>query len=62
MKDDSIPFGLSPGEIVLDAVKEYKYPVCFGFPAGHIDRNLALILGREAELEISVNNCILTFR
>lgn len=61
MKDDAIPFGLSPEEIILDAVKEYKFPVCFGFPAGHIDRNLALMLGREVKLLVSTDNCCLEF-
>jgi muramoyltetrapeptide carboxypeptidase len=61
MKDNKIPFGKTAEEIILDAVKEYKYPVCFGFPAGHIDKNLALILGRKAELEISVEKVWLKY-
>ncbi len=61
MKDDAVPFGLTPQEIVLDAVKEYKYPVCFGFPAGHIERNLALYLGKEVKLEVNSTNCSLEF-
>ena len=52
MKDNAIPFGKTAEEIILDAVKEYNYPVCFNFPAGHIDRNLALFLGRKAKLKI----------
>lgn len=50
MKDNQIPFGKNAEEIILDAVKEYKYPVCFNFPAGHIDKNLALVLGRTVRL------------
>lgn len=61
MRDDPIPFGMSPEEIVFDAVKEYKYPVCFGFPAGHMDRNLALYLGKEAILEITATESTLTY-
>ncbi len=61
MKDDPIPFGMSAEEIVWDAVKEYKYPVCFGFPAGHMDRNLALYLGKEATLEITATESTLTY-
>ena len=45
MKDNSIPFGKTAEEIILDTVKEYDYPVCFGFPAGHISPNLPLIFG-----------------
>lgn len=56
MNDNVIPFGKTAEEIILNAVAEYNYPVCFGFPAGHIDDNRALILGREVEL--SVNSSI----
>jgi muramoyltetrapeptide carboxypeptidase len=53
MKDNMIPFGKFPEDIILDAVKEYDYPVCFDFPAGHIDRNLAIYFGREVELNVT---------
>lgn len=53
MKDNAIPFGKTAEEIILDAVKEYNYPVCFRFPAGHVDKNFALYLGRTVKLEIS---------
>lgn len=61
MKYDPIPFGMSPEEIVWDAVKGYDYPVAFGFPAGHMDRNLALYLGKEAKLTISASKCSLEY-
>lgn len=53
MKDNAVPFGKTAEEIILDAVKEYNYPVCFHFPAGHVDKNLALYLGRKAKLEVA---------
>lgn len=53
MKDNAIPFGKLPEEIILDAVKDYNYPVCFDFPAGHIDKNLAMYFGREVELTVN---------
>ena len=52
MKDNTIPFGKTAEEIILDAVKEYNYPVCFGFPAGHGIKNYPLYLGREVELSV----------
>jgi muramoyltetrapeptide carboxypeptidase len=52
MKDNTIPFGKSAEEIILDAVKEYNYPVCFNFPAGHIDKNMAIYFGRNAKLKV----------
>jgi muramoyltetrapeptide carboxypeptidase len=53
VRDNKIPFGKTAEQIVSDIVKKYKFPVCFGFPAGHVDDNRALILGRPAELIIS---------
>ena len=53
MKDNIIPFGKTTEEIILDAVKDYNYPVCFHFPAGHIDRNLALYFGKKIKLEVN---------
>jgi muramoyltetrapeptide carboxypeptidase len=52
MKDNKIPFGKNAEEIILDAVKEFDYPICFHFPAGHVDTNLALYLGRTVRLEV----------
>lgn len=39
-------------EIILDAVGSYDYPVCFNFPAGHVDYNLAFALGMEVQLNV----------
>ncbi len=52
MKDNTIPFGKTAEEIILDAVKEFDYPLCFNFPAGHIDNNCAIYLGRKVELQV----------
>ena len=56
MKDNSISFGKSAEEIIMEAVEEYAYPVCFNFPAGHIDENMAFYLGRRARLQVEPNN------
>ena len=45
MHDNSIPFGMTAKEIIYEKVKEYGYPVIWDYPAGHIDNNLALVLG-----------------
>jgi len=52
MKDNTVPFGKTAEEIIADAVKEYNYPVCFGFPAGHGQKNYPLFLGRTAKLTV----------
>jgi muramoyltetrapeptide carboxypeptidase len=53
LKDNDIPFGQTVPEIIMEAVKEYNYPVCFDFPAGHIPDNCSLVLGKK--LNSSVN-------
>lgn len=55
IKDTDRPFGQSLYEIILDKVKEYNIPVCFNFPAGHIDNNYALCLGKSYEFEVNRN-------
>jgi muramoyltetrapeptide carboxypeptidase len=52
MKDNTIPFGKTAEEIITDALKDYNYPVCFGFPAGHSDKNYPLYLGRNIALSV----------
>jgi muramoyltetrapeptide carboxypeptidase len=47
MHDNSIPFGKNAKEIILDIVSEYD------FPAGHLNDNKALVLGRNVKLEIN---------
>ena len=48
-------------EIVLTAVNEYNYPVCFNFPAGHVDYNLPIILGEKVSLNVSKKGVELIF-
>tara|TARA_B100000287_G_scaffold413196_1_gene444453 strand:- start:237 stop:1127 length:891 start_codon:yes stop_codon:yes gene_type:complete len=60
IQDNDIPFGKSAEEIILDHVKEYKIPACFGFPSGHIDDNRCIKFGIESVLEINKNQVILS--
>lgn len=49
-------------EIILNAVKEYDFPVCFDFPAGHVDYNLPLIMGANAEMMVATLGVELNFK
>jgi muramoyltetrapeptide carboxypeptidase len=55
VKDNDIPFGQTVPEIIMEVVKEYDYPVCFDFPAGHIPDNCSLILGKKINLKVDSN-------
>lgn len=48
-------------EIILNAVEDYDFPVCFGFPSGHEDTNYPLILGREIKLIVTDEKTIVDF-
>lgn len=62
MRDNAIAFGKTAEEIITDAVKDYDYPVCFNFPAGHIEGNFALYLGINAELNVDSEQAHLTYK
>ncbi|MCF6342166.1 MAG: LD-carboxypeptidase [Bacteroidales bacterium] len=51
LNDNTIPFGKTAEEIILETVKEFDYPVFFGFPAGHLADNRALTMGGELSIE-----------
>ena len=59
MHDNTSPFGQSAEEIIANAVKEFNFPVCFNFPAGHSKDNRALIFGAETELIVTKDNVVL---
>ena len=51
-KDTERPFGQTSYEIIRDVVKEYDYPVCYGFPVSHGKENYALKIGVGYKLEV----------
>lgn len=61
MKDNTIPFGKTAKEIIMEAVSTYDYPVCFDFPAGHVKDNRALIMGRTVSFLVHNNKVQLEF-
>lgn len=61
LEDTDIPFGKSVEELILAHFDYRKIPICFDFPAGHIDDNQALLLGAKVELEVSDRQCLLSY-
>ena len=52
IKEDDPYFGYDAYEIIEEVVKKYDFPVCYGFPAGHIKDNCALVFGHDVELNL----------
>ena len=51
MNDNMIPFGKDAYQIIREQMQGTNVPVIFGFPAGHLEPNLSLILGREIRIK-----------
>ena len=49
-QDNDVPFGKTANEIIQEAVADYDFPVCYGFPVGHEVNNWAMPCGREMSL------------
>ncbi len=60
-KNPDDPFGKTAERIIADALGDTTYPVCFGFPAGHIDDNRALVFGKKAKLSVTASGATLSF-
>jgi muramoyltetrapeptide carboxypeptidase len=58
-KDTERPFGQNVYEIIRDIVKEYDYPVCFGFPVSHEKENYALKVGVGYKLKVGRSKTVL---
>ena len=59
MKDTDRPFGKPIYDLIHDVVKEYKYPVCFGFPVSHGKENYALKIGAGYKLKVGKTKILL---
>lgn len=58
-KDTERPFGKTAFEIIHEIVKDYNYPVCFGFPVSHEKENYALKIGVGYKLKITKSKIVL---
>lgn len=48
-------------ESIAQAVEEYDYPVCFDFPAGHVDYNLPIMFNTSTHLIVRDNDVTLSY-
>ena len=46
-------------ETIKEAVAEYDYPVLFNAPFGHVEHNLPVWLGKEAQLSVTAEGSVL---
>ncbi|MCG2616506.1 LD-carboxypeptidase [Terrimonas sp. NA20] len=58
--DPGEEFGKDLQQIVMEKVKNYRYPVCFDFPVGHQRDNFALKCGIPHKLIVQTGACTLT--
>lgn len=61
MNDNDIPWGKDALEIIQDVLKDYKFPIIYNFPAGHIKDNRAIILGKTVFVEVNESGSTLKF-
>jgi len=59
LKDTERPFGQDAYEIIRNIFSAYDYPVCFGFPVGHVKENVVLKCGTEHRLKVGKDRVIL---
>lgn len=55
MHDNTIPFGYTIEEMVIDHFGNLNIPIAFDIPSGHIDDNRALVMNRMTEFEVNEN-------
>jgi muramoyltetrapeptide carboxypeptidase len=61
LKDTTVPFGKSYQEVILSHFEGRDIPICFDFPAGHIDDNRALVFGADVEFTATKRDVTLIF-
>jgi muramoyltetrapeptide carboxypeptidase len=61
MNDNEIPWGKDALQIIKDVLKDYKFPIIYNFPAGHIKDNRTLILGKTVSVEVDEKGSKVSF-
>ncbi len=61
MNDNEIPWGKDALQIIQDVLKDYKFPIIYNFPAGHIKDNRTLILGKVVAIDVNEKESTVKF-
>lgn len=61
LRKNTTLWGSSVEQLILDALKNYDFPIAFNMPAGHEDDNRAMILGRTIQLEVEKDGSSVKF-
>ncbi|HBC77741.1 MAG TPA: LD-carboxypeptidase [Bacteroidales bacterium] len=61
MENTKIAWGKSAEATIAESVADYKYPVLFDFPAGHIDDNRAFYIGKNAKITLKGEEAVLLY-
>lgn len=61
MRKNTTLWGSSVEQLILDALSEYNFPICFNMPAGHEKDNRAVILGRTVQLKVGKSESKVVF-
>ncbi|WP_107040288.1 S66 peptidase family protein [Brumimicrobium mesophilum] len=62
IKDTNPPYGSDLYEIIKSHFTYHSTPISFGFPAGHLDDNRALIFGKTAKFNCKKNSAELIYK
>jgi len=61
MHDNPIPWGHSAYAIIRKVMDSYCIPVAFGFPVGHQEPNLAMVMGATVDLKVTLSGATLEY-
>lgn len=61
MRDNPVPFGKTAEEIIDEHCHTLNIPICYGFPAGHLEDNRAMYFGRKVKLQVGLKGTYLSW-
>ncbi|MFK7782634.1 LD-carboxypeptidase [Psychroserpens sp.] len=62
LRKNTTLWGTSVEQLILDALKEYDFPIAFNMPAGHEKDNRAMVFGKVIELKVEKSKSTLNFQ